>query len=247
MLSLRESNEHYPFQLRSVILTPEHVRRQFGCSRSIHIGQSVSLCDLCEMFSQSSKRKFAWPAAICTLLFFPQRFDCNGEYFYLLLAVGLRQSWGKVATQVFHVHNPTDVLFHNFSVKYRQFRAIISEYRAHNLKYLYNDFAFPTIECPAGCATLINTSRLSFVHLLNYWFPKFISFGANKNKLRGMKKDFFQSTLHLETFVCAPHLEVNVEGLFLEVCDYHSDLSKTLIHLPTSPLGNLLHQQSDRD
>ena len=132
------------------------------------------------------------------------------------------------------------------SLKYRQFRTIISEYRANNLKYLYNDFAFPTIECPAGCATLINTSRLSFVHLLNYWFPKFISFGANKNKLRGMKKDFFQSTLHLETFVCAPHLEVNVEGFFLEVCDYHSDLSKTLIHLPTSPLGNLLHQQSDR-
>ena len=166
-LCLRERTEHYPFQLRSVTLTQEHVRRQFGCNRSIHLGQSVSLCDLCEMFLQSNKWNFAWLAVICTFLFLPQLFQCNGEYFHSLLPPELRESWEKPAMQVFERHDSISNLFQDFTVKFGHFQKIIGEFKASNVKYLFNDFAFPFVKCPAGCASLINScSSISFVHVL---------------------------------------------------------------------------------
>ena len=60
-----------------------------------------------------------------------------------------------------------------------------------------------------------------------------------------MRSDFLQNCLHLNTFLTAPHLEVNSNGLFLKTCSVHTDLLKKKVHVLTSLLGNLLHTHCD--
>ena len=246
----RQNTAFYPLSLATFVLGTHLSRRQFGTHVSLNdvrSGRTITVCGLCRQYFQKNVWSYAWPAVFCTLIFFPGKYKINGQYFYTLLPPELRASWEKAASQNFPLPDGNTHLFEDFGLKYQEFTALLAQYKCHNLKFLLDKFAFPFIKCPAGCSALIGCcSNVSFVHVLNLLIPDFVSFGADCKKIRAIRSDFFQSSNHLDSFICAPHLEVNTKGVFLKTCRVHNVLNKNMIHVPTSPLGNLLHPFADR-
>ena len=75
--------------------------------------------------------------------------------------------------------------------------------------------------------------------------PYFLFGDKQDNHLFGFQS-FHEHVLARITNPLAPHLEVNSNGLFLKTCSVHTDLLKKIVHVPTSPLGNLLQTHCDR-
>ena len=75
--------------------------------------------------------------------------------------------------------------------------------------------------------------------------PYFLFGDKQDNHLFGFPS-FHEHVLARITNPLAPHLEVNSNGLFLKTCSVHTDLLKKIVHVPTSPLGNLLQTHCDR-
>ena len=247
-ICLRESTSFYNLHLETISCSNKHRKQKFGAKVKSPLGSLICICQLCEKFCDSLEWKFSWPAVFCTLIL-SSKYNCNGYYFYKLLPVEMRQSWYKCWSEAYHQleEDTSSSLFQDYTVKKRKFLESKKQFKAVNLKQEFNKHCFPFVKCPAGCSVpLFACDNISFVHLLNYFFPSFRSFKADAHCLRGMRKDFLRACQHFDTFVCSPCLEVTDHGLFLKTCQAHKNFTKKNVHVPTSPLGNLLHPQSDR-
>ena len=241
----RESTTGYPLHFQSVHSSA--LRKRKFC-RDFHENQEVVLCDDCLLYYNKPCWNHAWPSVLCTLFFSGDKYGCNGRYFFTLFPKSFTDSWAKVSCRFGYCNLETLPLFEDYTLIKKQFDQLVMSHRGHDLKHNLNNFSFPFIKCPVGCNTLINeTGKISFVHLLNYLFPNFKSFGANKNYLRSMREDWLNSTLHLDTFLSSPCLSVDENGLALVTCYMHNKkIDKQIVHMAPSCFGNLFHVQVDR-
>ena len=229
-ICLRESTSFYNLHFETISCSNKHRKKKFGAKVKLPLGSLICICQLCEKFCDSFDWKFAWPAVFCTLIL-SSKYNCNGYYFYKLLPVEMRQSWYKCWSEAYHQlkEDTSSSLFQDYTVKQRNFLESKKQFKAANLKQDFNKHCFPFVKCPAGCSvSLFACENISFVHLLNHFFPSFKSFKADAHCLRGMRKDFLRACEHLDTFVCSPCLEVNDHGLFLKTCQAHNNLTKKL-------------------
>ena len=241
---LRESTDFYPLDLQ---MTTVSSSRKFG--NKLRPLTCVKLCHLCEHYVNNQRIwKYAWPSVLCTMIFFGVAFGCNGEYFFNMMPPTIAYSWLTLATSVGYNIDSTVPLFNDFTVILNDFDNLMSQQRAQYLKKYFNYFTFPFVKCPAGCSSLIKEAGvISFKHLLNRLFPKFVSFRADASKLTSMRNDFLSAVLHLEQFLSSPCLSIDEDGLNVRTCGMHSgSLSLKMFHIPRSPLGNLIHPESDR-
>ena len=247
---LRETTEQIPLNFYQVELTSNSRSKKFG----VPVGNRncINVCNDCRDYmlhsSRTLKWSFAWAAVFCTLLFYGATFECNGEYFYNLLPTSVAFSWLSAAMEANYNIDTKIPLFNDFSAIQSAFAKLVDEKKATNLRYQFNFFSFPFVKCPAGCNVLItNTRSIDFSHLLAKLFPKLKQSSGKARFLTGMRSDFLKSVLHLGTFISSPCLSINEKGLQLVTCSLHlKTLVKKFIHPATSPLGSLLHPQSDR-
>ena len=105
-----------------------------------------------------------------------------------------------------------------------------------------DDFAFPSVKCPAGCYSFVNEcTSIPFNHLLAWKFNLSI-FGGDPKFLKGARSDWIESRrMVLGKFLVIPGLVVNEEGLSIMLCESHGKgLLKSIIHVPKHPfLGDL--------
>ena len=241
---LRESTVFYPLSLQLVTVG---VSRKYGTI--IPPGSCVTLCELCQNYvSIRPVWRNAWPAVLCTMIFSGAKYGCNGEYLFNLLPFSIAYSWLSVAKSSGFFIDSSLPLFNDFTLIENEFVYFMSQYRAEHLKKYFNFFTFPFVKCPAGCSALVKEADvISFKHLLNRWFPVFDGFHADGSKLTSMRKDYLSSVLHLDEFLSSPCLSVDEDGLNLRTCRLHGNsLPLKMFHLPRSPLGNLIHPESDR-
>ena len=210
---------------------------------------SVALCEHCKSYlMHRSMWKFAWPSVLCSLMFFEDKVNSNGQYFYSLLPLTLAQSWFTAAQVAgfFGVGNLP--LFNDFDDILKNYNCVRGTTKAKTLKDTLNFLTFPFAKCPAGCSVQVSSyGSISFKHLLNKLFPLFTSFKSSKHILRGMRRDYLSAIIHLDQFLCSPCLTVNDDGLAIVTCPLHNtSIEKNFYHVPTSPFGNLMHSQADR-
>ena len=176
--------------------------------------------------------RYAWPAVMCTPVFFDQKVNCNSQYFSLFPTT-FTNSWTAVAQSFGYTCQLP--IFNDYDAVSKDYESIFQERKASNLKYFLKFFTFPFIKCPLGCSTqLTDTNSVPFKHLLNYLFPKFTAFKSSKHQLRCLRNDFLTSMIHLKAFYSSPCLTVTSKGLVLVTCKYHVNVTrKNLVHLQT--------------
>ena len=243
---MRQSSECLPLQLTTTNVTVSS-RGFFGAP--LLENSTADLCSLCVLYlSNRNQWKFAWPSVLCSLMFRESMFMSNGEYFFSLLPSTITVSWSNAARSAgFHVNTGIPV-FNDFDVINAECMQIKNVNKAFYLKNRLNFVTFPFAKCPVGCSVqLTSYSTISFKHILHFLFPSFTSFKASKIHLRGMRPDYLTAVIHLEHFCCSPCVTVNDNGLEIVTCALHENsIDKNVFHVPSSPLGNLIHSQDDR-
>ena len=241
----RESTDSYPLDIQPTSIHNVNNSLYFGAN--LVENSSAKICSLCRRYLSCRQWKYAWAAVLCTLLFFGSQLGCNGEYFFSLLPCTFSSSWQSAAVSA-GFSDKSLPLFNDFTAIQHDFTVLIEQKKAKALKYGLNFFTFPFVKCPYGCSAQISAvGQITFKHMLNFLFPLFTAFKANRRRLRGMRQDFLAATLHLKFFMSSPCLAVDDNGLNLVTCSMHNNaLNKSFIHIPKSPLGNLIHPHADR-
>ena len=104
-----------------------------------------------------------------------------------------------------------------------------------------DDFAWPSVKCPAGCNSYVDDCRtFAFNHFLAWKFNVTI-YGGNDKYLTGARSDWPRSTIDLNVFFSNPGVLVTEEGLSVMFCENHGKgLFEPIIHVPRNPvLGNM--------
>ena len=241
----RESTDAYPLDIQATNIVNVNNNLYFGAP--LVNNSSAKICSLCSRYVSCRQWKYAWAAVLCTLLFFGSQLGCNGEYFFSLLPCTFSNSWQSASVSA-GFNDKSLPLFNDFTDIQRDFTVLMDQKKAKALKYGSNFFTFPFVKCPYGCSAQISAvGRISFKHMLNFLFPLFTAFKANRRRLRGMRQDFLTGIFHLKLFMSSPCLAVDDDGLNLVTCSMHNNaINKSFIHVPTSPFGNLLHPHADR-
>ena len=239
----RISTECYPLQLNPCETV--NFRKVFG----MYIRPGDLICNQCASFiaQKTYSWKFGWPSVICSFL----RDSSKSNILLKILPATLKCSW-KLLIDDLNLDSQSDPFeFSDITQDMTEFHMLISNYKAKDLVTAFNKFWMPNVRCFAGCFEFISrVGSVSFAHVLNHFFPNFVSFNASSSKyLRGLRPDFFEPFTFLNIFICKPSLFVEAEGsLLLATCSKHSGGSSLhYVHVPRNPaIGILCHSKSDR-
>lgn len=226
------------------------VRRRAGkCVKrvvSLYRGRTDSavLCNICSLYTsdnghhvRTSLWRHGWAAAIACMLVGRQ--DASMRHaLWRLLPSRHRDCWRRLAAGV-SLDASVAPDFEDYTAQLVRFNALTTSGKIDDFLAANDEYAFPTVRCPAGCfAYMDECTALPFHHFLAWKYGKVI-FNGSARFLSGARPDWPTGTRQLGAFDVMPGVVVDEDkGLCVLVCRQHGakGLCKTMLHIPTNPV-----------
>ena len=226
-------------------------KTKFGCSLSGLAQQTVNLCAECALHTSKGSTlswSNAWPSVILDFLRGKFNGTSAGRPFHKLLPLSISSQY----EHLFHssIQTSADTTFDDLTPKLSNFKDLKRELKIENVMEAHNKYCFPEIRCPFGCTEFVGDSGLVPLQYFLQTLDQNFKFGTTnwKRKLRCVRPDWMEETIHNDMFKIKPHVVLNpTKGLCLATCRFHDGGSnKFFVHRPTNPTGRLPSKYSDR-
>ena len=183
------------------------------------------LCVDCHIFLNIDEKlanknlwSHGWPTVIACLLTKLKYGDIGSEVWNLLPA-SLKLSWHALASNFSPNCSPD--CFQDYTADLSVYNKLIHSGFEGDFVKSMDDFAWPSVKCPAGCNSYVNECRtFSFSHFLAWKFNLSI-YGGDDKFLTGARSDWPRSTIDLDVFFSNPGVLVTDEGLSVMYCKSH--------------------------
>jgi len=197
----------------------------------VKVGVDVLLCRSCEKYLMTSVMgenlwSVGWPCVLMSMLT------------ESLLPASFKQWWHLVAT-----NNGLDCaepgMFADSTHECARFKRLAKCLVPADFLTVMEDFAFPSVKCPAGCHQYIDKcSLLSFKNFL-HWQSNLSFFGGNRTMLTGARQDWPSCSMQLDVFPVKPGMVVDENGsLMFMYCEVHGNgLTESFVHVPMTPIA----------
>ena len=238
---LRQPTDKYTFNVTPVERNLLKLQK-YGCKDNW--GLVVNICEThCKPYLTEDNRHWSvvWPSVLATFFI---KLDKHARLLWTMLPHTLRQHYTiTLACEFSQVSITDDCEFADVTQEMKQFEKYHMSLNIENVIDTIDKTSFPHIVCPCGSWLFLDECYLLPLHFfLGHINSHFHSFSCGVGLFQGMRRDFMQKTLFLQTFHASASIVIDEkDGLCMLVCDLHKNgLPLKYVHAPIHPINGFV-------